>query len=109
MVCGCGRAVGRKRKVRLLRMLAAAKRLDLDRLDLDRLVGADKAEALPVHRLDVSRICLNASPSRGGRTPSPLWGEGWGEGGVRFNLVPLTRPLRHAERSTSPRWGEVKQ
>ena len=33
-------------------MLAAAKRLDLDRLDLDRLVGADKAEALKVHRLE---------------------------------------------------------
>jgi hypothetical protein len=33
-------------------MLSAAKRLDLDRLDLDRLVGADKAEALPMDRLE---------------------------------------------------------
>ena len=33
-------------------MVAAAKRLDLDRLDLDRLVRADKAEALAMHRLE---------------------------------------------------------
>ena len=44
--------VDRKRQVRLLRMITAAKRLDLDRLDFDRLVGADETEALPVHRLE---------------------------------------------------------
>ena len=40
MVCEFRQLVDRKRQVRLVRMLSAAKRLDLDRLDLDRLVGA---------------------------------------------------------------------
>ena len=35
-----------------MRVVPAAKRLDLERLDLDRLVGAHKAEALPMHRLE---------------------------------------------------------
>ncbi len=42
------RPVGRKREIRLGGMAAAAKGLDLDGLDLDRLVGAGEAEALPV-------------------------------------------------------------
>ena len=44
--------VDRKRHVWLMRMVAAAKRLDLDRLDLDWLVRTRKAEALAVHRLE---------------------------------------------------------
>ena len=47
-----GKLVDRKRHVRLVRMVAAAKRLDLDRLDLDWLIRARKAEALAVHRLE---------------------------------------------------------
>ena len=47
-----GNLVDRERHVRLVRMVATAKRLDLDRLDLDRFVRAGKAEALPVHRLE---------------------------------------------------------
>ena len=47
-----GKLVDRKRHVRLMRMVAAAKRLDLDRLDLDWLIRTRKAEALAVHRLE---------------------------------------------------------
>src|SRR5262249_10905194 len=44
--------INRQRQIRLVRIIAAAKSLDLDRLDLDRLVRADEAKALAMHRLE---------------------------------------------------------
>src|SRR5262245_63284800 len=44
--------VDRERHVRLVRVFSTAKSLDLDRLDLDWLVRARKAEALAMHRLE---------------------------------------------------------
>ena len=71
--------VDRKRQVGLVRMLSAAKRLDLDRLDLDRLVGADKAEALAVHRLETQPAdFLMPPPCVGRQNPLSPVGRGLG-------------------------------
>jgi hypothetical protein len=42
------------------------------------------------------------------RAPSPLWGEGWGEGAQELSLQDQF-PLTRAFGATSPRWGEVER
>src|SRR6188472_2370734 len=74
-------------------MVSSAKSLDLNRLDLDRLVRADEAETLAVHRLERgTQLCKQ----RACRLPPPLRGR-VGEGIAR-NLA-LIAPLLTDQRS----------
>src|SRR5262245_30445985 len=65
--------------------------------------------ALPT--LPHQRLRSNSERQRTRRAPSPLRGEGWGEGASdsRSTLAPSPDLLRFVRKSTSPRRGEVEQ